>query len=81
MYIFINETCLNSSLKFNMAQNHHQLSLFPKKSLKISKGNQKPQIEEELTTQWSKEEELTTQWSKEKKTNNDLQNTTQKRKD
>ena len=38
MYILINETCLKSLLKFNMAQNHHQLSLLPKKSLKISKG-------------------------------------------
>jgi hypothetical protein len=29
------------------------------------KGNQNPYIEEEQTTQWSKEEEQTTQWSKE----------------
>jgi len=41
------------------------MSIFHKKSLKIPKGNQKPYIEEEQTTQWPKEKE---------RTNNDRQN-------
>jgi hypothetical protein len=46
---------------------------------KYQRGNQNPYIEEEQTTQWSKEKrtkEQITQWSKEKKykrTNKDLQ--------
>jgi len=41
--------------------------------LKIPKGNQNPQIEDEQTRQWQKK--------KDKRSNNDLQNTTQKTKD
>ena len=40
-----------------------------KKSLKIPKGNQNPYIEKEQTIQWPKSK---------KRTNNDLQNITQK---
>jgi topoisomerase IA-like protein len=35
--------------------NHSQRNLHFKKSLKIPKGNQNPQIDEEQTTQWLKE--------------------------